>query len=68
MLRLRYKATGSRGELLALNAELCRVGELHSHALRVIAERDREIERRKPLAIKLARPLRRWIPRFSGRE
>lgn len=56
------------GELLSLNAELCRVGELHSHALQVIAERDREIEERKPLVIKLARPLRRLIPRLSERK
>lgn len=56
------------GEMVSLNAELYRIGELHSHALQVIAERDREIEERKPLAIKLARPLRRLIPRLSERE
>ena len=53
------------GEMLSLNAELHRIGELHSYALQVIAERDREIEESKPLVIKLARPLRRLIPRRS---
>ena len=62
-------------ELLILSGEVNRIGELHSNALCIIAERDKEIaEKNQQIETLLAEiekqkwPLRRLIPRIIARE